>query len=153
MALFALSSDCCCRPHICAALNNAVGEVTLIGNETLLNKRISAFYMLDRTATNAAATGAISLDVSTASIFNLTLSGNVSGVTVSNAPTLSGETLSFVVKVTQGATAYSLTWFSGITWLTVGGSAPAAPAANKTIEYIFTSTSAGVYFGRKGAAT
>lgn len=126
---------------------------TLVGNETLTNKRVSAFYVLDRTATVPAAVGALTLDVSTASVFNLALAGEVTGITIANAPILSGEALSFVVKVTQGATAYPLSWFSGITWLTIGSVAPAAPAANKTIEYIFTSTAAGTYFGRKGAAT
>lgn len=128
------------------------GEVTLSGNETLRNKRISAFFYLDKTATNAAATGAIDLDVSLASVFAMTLSGDVT-LSIINAPVLSSETQAFVVRVTQGSTARNLTWWSGITWLTIGGVAPAAPAANKTTEYIFTTTAAGTYIGRKGAAT
>lgn len=130
----------------------AAGEVTLAGNETLTNKRISAYYYLDKTVVNATATGNVSLDLSIGSVFDLTLSGNTT-LSLANVPALSGETLSFVVKVTQGATAYALTWFSTITWLTVGGVAPAAPAANKTVEYIFTTTASGQYVGRKGAAT
>jgi hypothetical protein len=129
------------------------GVVTLTGNDTMFNKRISAYYYLDRTTVNAAATGALTLDVSTASVFELTLSGNVSGITIANAPTLSGETLSFVVRVKQPGTAYTFAWFTGITWLTAGGAAPPAPTANNTTEYIFTTTSTGAYLGRKGAAT
>ena len=128
------------------------GEVTLTGAETLRNKRISAFYIVDKTVVNAAATGGISLDISAATVFDYTLSGDAT-LSVSAAPTLSGETLAFTVKVTQGGTARLLNWFSGITWLTTGGVAPAAPAANKTIEYIFTTSAAGVYQGRKGAST
>lgn len=107
----------------------------------------------DITATNATATGALTLDLTSARLFNLTTSGNITGMTLANVPALSGDTLSFVVRVTQGATAYSVTWFSGITWLTAGGVAPAAPLANKTTEYVFSSSAAGVYQGRKGAAT
>jgi hypothetical protein len=110
-------------------------------------------YTLDATITNLNTQGAIAIDLSLASIFNLNLSGNVTSVQLTNTPALLGRTLSFVVKIKQGATAYALTWFPGITWLTTNGTAPAAPAANKTTEYIFTSTSLGVYEGRKGAST
>lgn len=130
----------------------SVGEVTLAGPNILSNKRISAYYYLDRTIINAAATGAVTLDLSVAGIFDLTLSGNTT-VSIANAPTLAGETLSFVVRVTQGATPYLFTWFNTIAWLTAGGTAPIAPAANKVIEYVFSSTTSGQYLGRKGAAT
>lgn len=126
--------------------------VTLNGTESLDNKRLRTFYIIDKTTVNAAATGTVNLDVSTATVFNMTLSGNTT-FAVTNAPSLSGETLTFIVKVTQPGSAYTITWFSGITWITTGGSAPAAPAASKTIEYIFTTSSAGVYEGRKGAST
>jgi hypothetical protein len=85
-------------------------------------------------------------------VFDLTLSGDAT-LAITNAPALSSETLAFSVKVTQPGTAYALTWWSGITWLTSGGAVPAAPAAGKTIEYIFTTTAPGVYVGRKGAST
>lgn len=107
---------------------------------------------VDKTGVTSSATGTVTLDLSTKSIFELTLTGNTT-VALSGAPSLSGETLYFVVRVTQGATAYLLNWFSSITWLTIGGAAPVAPAAGKTIEYIFSSTSSSNFLGRKGAAT
>ena len=107
---------------------------------------------VDKTGVTSAATGSVTLDLSVDAVFELTLSGNTT-LNLTGAPALSSETLYFVVRVTQGSTAYALTWFSSITWLTYGGAAPAAPAANKTIEYIFSSTSAGVFLGRKGAST
>jgi hypothetical protein len=129
------------------------GEVTLVGSQTLINKKISAFYVLERTSAVPSATGSISLDLTAATVFNLTLSGNVTATTISSAPTLSSETLSFTIRITQPGTAYSFAWFTGIVWLTVGGLAPALPAANKSVEYIFSTDSAGVYYGRKGANT
>ena len=131
---------------------SAKGDVTLAGAQTLTNKKISAYHYIDKTVINPTATGVVQLDLSAASVFELTLTGNVS-LSIQNAPALSGETISFIVRISQGATAYSVTMFNTIVWLTINGAAPAAPAANKTIEYVFTSTTSGTYFGRKGAAT
>jgi hypothetical protein len=123
------------------------GMVSYIGAGVLRNK-----INVDKTGVTSSASGAVTLDLSTKSIFELTLTGDTT-VGLSGIPALSGETLYFVVRVTQGSTAYLLNWFSTITWLTIGGTAPAAPAANKTIEYIFSSTTSGSFLGRKGAST
>lgn len=133
-----------------------VGVATQSGAETLTNKtlsgpRSSMAQYIDKTVTNAAATGTVTLDLSQADVFNLTLSGNTT-LAISNAPALSGETFAIVVRVSQGATAFALTWFSGITWLTSGGTAPAAPAANKSVEYVLSTMDGTNWIGRKGAA-
>lgn len=107
---------------------------------------------LDRTIFVPAASGVVTLDLSLASVFNLTLSGNTT-LALSNVPALNGETLSIVIVVSQGATPYTLTWFNTMAWRTTGGVAAPAPAANKTIEYVITSIAAGNYIGRKGAST
>lgn len=138
------------------AISN-LGAVGVSDQVTLLNKTLKTplteGVAFDKRVTNSSATGAITLDLSAASVFELTLSGNVTGITLANVPALTGGELSFVVRVSQGATAFSLAWFSGVTWLTSGGTAPPVPLANKTIEYIFSSSAAGVYLGRKGAST
>ena len=131
---------------------SATGFATLAGVETFTNKKISAFQYLDRTVTNAACTGTVTLDLSLGTVFDLTLTGNTT-LALSNVPTLTNETLNIVISVTQGGVAYSLTWFGGISWITLSGIAVSAPAANKVIEYVITSSSAGVYKARKGAAT
>lgn len=105
----------------------------------------------DKTATNAAATGAVALNCSLADVFELTLTGATT-LSVSNVPALSGETYSLVVRLTQGATAQTLTWFSGITWLTSGGAAPAAPGANMTAEFILSTKDGLSWIGRRGAS-
>lgn len=112
---------------------------------------ISAVNFIDKTVTNGAATGTVTLDCNVADVFDLTLSG-ITTLALSNLPTLSGETFTIVVRVSQGGTAFALTWFAGISWLTVGGAVPAAPAANKTIEYVLTTKDGTNWLGRKGAA-
>lgn len=129
-----------------------VGYITSAGEETLTNKKISAYQYLDRTVTNAACTGTVTLDLALGSTFDLTLTGNTT-LQLTNVPALTNETLNIVISVTQGAIAYSLTWFGTMTWITPSGIEPAAPAANKVIEYIITSKAAGQYKGRKGAST
>lgn len=137
-------------------------KASLTGTETLTNKtleapvikdaaRVSAAAYIDKTVVVPAATGTVTLDLSLADVFDITLAGNAT-VALSNIPTLSGETFTFVVRITQGATARTLTWFSGISWLTLGGAAPSAPSAKKSAEYIFSTTGGANWIGRKGAA-
>lgn len=130
----------------------ATGFVSQSGEETITNKRISAYHYLDRTVTNATASGTLALDCALGTVFDLTLAGNTT-LQLTNEPTLTNETLNIVIRVSQGGTAYSLTWFAGITWITLGKLAPPAPGINGITEYIITSSAAGVYLGRKGAST
>lgn len=138
------------------------GVATQTGEEVLSNKtleassikdarRVSSAQFIDKTVTNAAAAGTITIDLSQADVFDLTLAGATT-LAISNAPALIGETFAIVIRVSQGATAFALTWFSGITWLTSGGTAPAVPAANKSVEYILSTADGTNWIGRKGAA-
>lgn len=121
----------------------------LIGTQTRMGGYI------DKVLVNATTTGTQNLACGTYSVFNLTLTGATT-LTISTMPTFTANTEAFtiVVKIVQGATAKSLTWFSGITWLTSGGTAPTTPSANKTVEYIFTNIdSVGTaWVGRVGAS-
>lgn len=134
------------------ALDSALPKAGGSLSGPLSGKVVSAANFLDKTVTNATATGTVTLDFAQGDVFDLTLSGATT-VAITGIPSLSNETLGFVVRVTQGATAYGLTWFSGVTWLTTGGTAPNAPAANKTVEYVFTTHNGTTFLGRKGAAT
>ena len=97
--------------------------------------------------------GAQSLNLSTNDYFNLSLNGATT-LTLTGVPSLTNsEYVGFVVKVGQGATPYSLTWFNNITWLTTDGLAPNAPAANKTREYVFTTVDGTNFIGRAGSGT
>ena len=97
--------------------------------------------------------GAQSLNLSTHDYFNLFLDGATT-LTLTGVPSLTNsEYVGFVVNVGQGATPYSLTWFDNITWLTTGGLAPDAPAADKTREYVFTTVDGTNFTGRVGSGT
>lgn len=99
----------------------------------------------------ASVSGTQTLNLSTDGTFDFTLTGNTT-FSITGVPTLVGQqTIYIVVRIRQGATAYQPTWFSGITWLTSDGLAPSAPAANKVLEYIFTSADGVNWLGRKGA--
>ena len=107
---------------------------------------------LDKTFTNATATGTVNLDLGAYNTFDLTLTGNTT-LELTNVPTLTNETLSFMVRVNSGATAYTLTWFTGLTWLTTNNLAPTAPAVNKVMEVVFSTKNGTAYLGRKGPST
>lgn len=96
------------------------------------------------------ATGTVDIDLSQASAFAVTLTGNVT-LNPINLPQLAqNETRSIVVSVSQGATAYMISWWGGIMWLK---STPLTlPAANKVREYVLT-YGGGFWVGREGAGT
>ena len=97
--------------------------------------------------------GTQALNLSTHDYFNLFLNGATT-LTLTGVPSLTNsEYVGFVVKVSQGATPYTLTWFNNITWLTANGLAPNAPAANKTREYVFTTVDGTNFIGRAGSGT
>lgn len=84
------------------------------------------------------------LDLSVANIYAGTLTGNTT-FAVSNAST--GQV--FMVEVQQGSgTTYTNTWFSGVTWITPGSSAPVqTTTSNGITTYGFRCTGVGAYEG------
>lgn len=107
---------------------------------------------IDKLST-ATAAASHALNLALASVFDLTLSVNTT-LTLSNLPSLSGESLTLVIRIRQNAAPKTITWFSGITWLTPGGLVPAVPAASQVVEYILSSTGTGTtWVGRVGASS
>ncbi len=97
--------------------------------------------------------GTQALNLSTHDYYNLFLDGATT-LTLTGIPSFTNsEYTGFVVNIGQGATPYSLTWFANITWLTTGGLAPDAPAANKSREYVFTTVDGTNFIGRVGSGT
>jgi hypothetical protein len=105
---------------------------------------------LDKSITGTAAASQ-SLDLAQYSIFDFLLSAATT-FSVANLPTLSGETLTLILRIRQGGSAFGITWFSGITWLTPGSVVPVVPAAGKIVEYVFSTTGSG-WYGRVGSST
>lgn len=126
---------------------------TLTGQVIGTQARMGAF--IDKYLNNAAATGTVTLGCATQSVFNLTLTGATTLV-IGTMPTFNAnlEIFTLVVRINQSASAQTLNWFSGITWLTSGSTAPATPTANKTVEYIFTNIdgTGTAWVGRLGAS-
>jgi hypothetical protein len=71
------------------------------------------------------------VNLAAAGEYRLTTSGNTT-FTVSNPPA-DGYTTTKTLRITQGATAYTLTFWAGIE--AIGGAIPAAPALSETKEY------------------
>lgn len=129
-------------------LGNPVGLMEFPDGDTLPKSILPEWYLGTDKQHTADATGAVTLDLATASIFDLTLTDNVT-LAVSNAVVPSGETRSVVVRIGQGATARTLTWWAGITWL--ASSTPEAPEASKIVEYVL-SYDGSSWLGREGAS-
>ena len=107
---------------------------------------------IDKLST-ATAAASHALNLSVATVFDLTFSVNTT-FTISNMPSLSGESLTLVIRIRQNAAPKTIAWFSGITWLTPGGLVPAVPAASQIVEYILSTTGTGTtWVGRVGAST
>lgn len=100
---------------------------------------------------NATATGTQTLNLATATVFDLTLTGNTT-IAFSNVPTPTNQIFSWVVRITMGGTLRTLTWPT-TTWFTNGGTTPTAPAVGKVVEYIFSTQNGTTIIGRVGSAT
>jgi hypothetical protein len=107
---------------------------------------------IDKSIT-AAAAASQALDLSLYSIFDYGLTVN-STFSISNLPSLVGETITIIVRIRQGSTPRTITWFPNITWLTAGGAIPPTPAASQVVEYIFSTVGgAANWYGRVGASS
>lgn len=97
--------------------------------------------------------GTQSLNLTSYDYFDLLLTGATT-LTLTGVPTLTNsEYTGFIVRISQGSTPYTITWWSGITWLTANGLAPNAPAAGKSREYLFTTADGTNFIGRAGSGT
>lgn len=106
----------------------------------------------DNQVTIAASTGAQTLNLEAAQVFDLTLTGNTV-LTLSNIPTPpAGKTFFFIIRLTSGATKYTITWPTGLTytWLGTGGVVGDTPAVGKVIEYVFSTVNGTTAIARKG---
>ena len=57
----------------------------------------------------------LTLDLSTASLFNVTLNSNITTLTISN-PQTTGNTSSFVLVFNYTGTSYAVTWGTAVRW-------------------------------------
>ena len=145
-----------------AAAGSAIGLPSLIGNgrralAVLPNEsgvsfqsQIKALYI--EPLNKGSAGGQVTLDMGSSGGFDVVLTANTT-FSFGNVPALSAaEMILVLLRVTNGATAYSMTLPAGIIWVTSGGVAPAAPAINSKLEVVLTFEGGSIY-GRLGGGT
>ncbi|WP_125474435.1 hypothetical protein [Pseudomonas monteilii] len=134
-----------------AMAGNARRALAVLPNEQGVAYQTQVKLISIEPLSSVTASGATALNIGTTGVFNLTL-GAATTISFTNVPTLSAsESMVILVRISQGSTAYALTWPSGIVWLTPGGIAPSTPNANKRTEFILTIEGSTIY-GRKGGA-
>ena len=120
-----------------------------------VGRRLVGSPGFSRVFVNAAATGNVSLALSSYTLFDLTLAGDTVLDFSSVPPIGAGEMFSFTIRISCGATPYSITWPAGVitTWLnTDAGAAGVAPAANKMVEFSLTTQNGTTAIARKVAS-
>jgi hypothetical protein len=90
-------------------------------------------------STNAAATGAVTLDIVNGNVFNITLTGDTT-FTFSN-PAPDGQACSFTLILNQGGTARTVTWPASVKW--PNDSVPDISTINKTSILTFVTINGG----------
>lgn len=115
--------------------NTLSGEVNFQDN--LLTRALLKDYG-EEVATPSSASNVLTLDLSTANVFNVTLDENVTTLTISN-PTASGDACSFTLRLAQDGTgSHTFAWPASIDW--AGGTAPTitATASRYDVYSFFT---------------
>lgn len=123
--------------------NSASGALLLTGGT--MTGTLGLKSVTETRTTNAAASGALTIDLSLGTIWSWTLTGNVTGITISNP---SSDT-SFSLRIAQDGTGgRTVAWsFSGATIRWPGGIAPTQTStANKADWYTFISPDGGTSF-------
>ncbi len=101
---------------------------TIVGDtdtQTLSGKTITSLKETKSAPTISGA--ALTLDLSTSSVFAVALNASVTTLTISNPPS-NGTFISFVLELTANGTSYTITWPASIKW--PGGSAPSLTSTN-----------------------
>lgn len=87
-------------------------------------------------STNATASGALTLNLTNGNVFNLTLTGNVTSTTISNA--VAGKACGITVYLKQDATgSRTVVWPTGTKW---SGGAPTLSTAANAIDIVVLET-------------
>lgn len=104
------------------------------GTTVIDNNRL--FYPVNSASTRAAPTisaGTLTLDLQSATMFDVALTSNITTLTISNIPT-SGTTGSFILALTADGTARTITWPASFKW--PGGTAPTLTSTNGKLDII-----------------
>lgn len=124
-----------------ASLNGA-GTLTVSGDTIVQGVLTAVRAPLRQTAAPAISSNALTLDLSTAAVFLVSLNANITTLTISNVPTTANRAVDFTVIFTADGTARTITWPASVKW--AGGTGPTMTSTNGKQDVIdFTSTDAG----------
>lgn len=91
----------------------------------------------------AISAGTLTLDLSGSSVFDVSLNGNITTLTISNVAA-SGTAHGFVLTFTADGTARSIVWPASFTWMTDAGVAPTLTSTSgKKISIVGMTTDGG----------
>lgn len=127
--------------NLAAALTDETGTgVAVFGTTPTLTGFREAYSAVTSSSNTA------TLDFSAATVFQLTLSENVTTFTWNNAPS-SGTAFGFTLRVIQGASAYAITWPAAVDW--PGATPPTLSAGNGDVDVFtfFTTDGGTTYYG------
>lgn len=106
-----------------------IGQVDLWGKTLVHGALFVDDTLTQGVSTNATVTGTIAMDLSTGNIFDWTLTGNVTTMTITNVPA-SGQHCETILYLRQGGTARTVAWPASVQWS--GGTAAVITTINKT---------------------
>lgn len=118
--------------------------VTLAASQTLTNKTVTSPIHTVQLLSGTTPT----INLANGDVITITMSG----ATTWSSPTNVVAGHVFMVESTQGSgTTYTHTWFSGITWVTGGGTAPVQTTTSSGITtYVFRALSSSTFLGYLG---
>lgn len=87
----------------------------------------------EATQTNAAATGALTINYSLGAVYDMTQTGDITSFAVSNVPT-GGACVLTIIRRKSNTSPYSITWGSAVKW--DGGVAPTLGTVTTKVEVI-----------------
>jgi hypothetical protein len=120
------------------------GELILADN--LLTRPVIKDYG-ETVAVNATATGSVTVDLENGNVHHLTLTGDITTLTISNPPA-SGTAGSLTLIIAQDSTARTIAYPASVKW--AGGSAPAMLASKSYIVTMITNNAGTTWYAMSG---
>lgn len=99
------------------AVTGTGNALSVSGNAVITGDTTLGGTLIETVTTNAAATGSVTIDLAVTNVHDLTLTGAITTLTISNAPA-AGKAQSVTLILRQGtaATSYSVAWPASFNW-------------------------------------
>lgn len=124
-----------------ASLDGA-GTLTVSGDTIVQGVLTAVKAPIRQTAAPTISANALTLNLSTAAVFLVSLNANITTLTINNVPSTANRAVDFTVIFTADGTARTITWPASVKW--AGGTGPTMTSTNGKQDVIdFTSTDAG----------